>query len=120
MDCWRGFTPIPLPSQSSNDLDKAQLESIELGGYTSRSVMGSFLHPQSLLGISRLREISIKSETWGMLDTVLSVNQHIAQNIESFMWLDARLRPYINLLVPQPNFVILPDISYLQTPLGNS
>jgi len=90
LDCWRVFTPIPLPSPSANEVDKAQLESIELGGYTSRSIIGSLLLPQSLLGVSRLREISIKSETWWVLEGILSANRHIAQSIESLMWLDAR------------------------------
>jgi len=90
LECWRTFTPIPLPSPSSNEVDKAHLESIELGGYTSRSIIGSLLLPQSLLGISRLREISIKSETWRVLCGILSANRHIAQSVESLMWLDAR------------------------------
>jgi hypothetical protein len=90
MDCWRAFTPLPMPSHSSNQEEKPQLESIELGGYTSRSIMGSFLHPHSSLGMSRLRSVSIKSETWGTLEAILSIDHEVAHNIESLMWLDAR------------------------------
>jgi hypothetical protein len=90
LDCWRAFKPLPLPSESSEQEDKAQLESIELGGYTSRSIMGCLLQPDSLLGISNLRSISLKSETWGTLTSVLNTDQRVAQSIESLMWLDAR------------------------------
>lgn len=89
-DCWTAFTPLPLPSHSLNQEDTAQLESIELGGYTSRSIIGSLLHPNSSLGISHCRTISIKSDTWATLDAILSVHEHIAQSVESLMWLDAR------------------------------
>lgn len=83
-------------SGPTNDLDlgyqaeKSQLESLEFGGHLSRSVIETLLDPDSLLGVSRLRAISLHGDSWVTFSTFMKGDPSIAEGIESFIWADPR------------------------------
>ena len=90
-----GFQPtLPPELRPKPGASKKQLESLELGGDMSAQVVACLMHPDSLLGITELREVSIHdAEKLGMLDTVWEIIQRSAPTIESFIWNDPVLEP---------------------------